>query len=204
MITYEYKELGRNMVDDKELLGKAMSQISTEVLALHGKMGPFLDIIQAYLDVKNVKYTIFNNKTSYGEDIRTILIGDDKTSIQISEPIPSWECGTEFFVKTQDKITVSSLIREPTTVIFRTKRDSTDLEIIAVKSAPVPLIDKSIDPRIGIIAEMGVIVTETKNILKAPSKFPGTKPEESYYVLCECINERTTCTGSVTYMLQFT
>lgn len=189
------------MVNDKELLEKVKYQISTEVLALHGKMGPFLDIVQAYLDVKKVKYEIFDDKTQYGEDIRTILIGDDKNSIQISEPIPAWECGTEFFVKTRDNITVSSLIREPTTVIFRAKRDSTDLEIIAVKSVPVPLIDKSIDPGIGIIAEMGVIVIEIKNILKTPSKFPGTKPEEVYYVLCKCINEKTTCTGSVTYNL---
>ena len=191
------------MVDDKELLEKAMYQISTEVLALHGKIGPFLDIVQAYLDVKKAKYEIFGDKTRYGENIRTILIGDDKNSIQISEPIPAWECGTEFFVKTQDNITVSSLIREPTTVIFRTKRDSTDLEIIAVKSVPVPLIDKSMDSRIGIISEMGVIVTEIKNILKMPSKFPGTKPEEAYNIICECINEKTTCTGSATYMLQF-
>ena len=43
------------MVDDKELLEKAMYQISTEVLALHGKIGPFLDIVQAYLDVKKTK-----------------------------------------------------------------------------------------------------------------------------------------------------
>ena len=31
-----------------EELGKALSQISPEVLALEGKMGPFLDIVKAY------------------------------------------------------------------------------------------------------------------------------------------------------------
>ncbi len=192
------------MVDDKELMGKAMAQISPEVLALHGKIGPFLDIVQAYLDIKKARYIIFDGKTSDGEDIRTLQIGDDKNNIQISEPIPSWECGTEFLVKTQDNITVSSLLREPTTVIFKTKRDSTDLEIIAIKSAPVPLIDKSIDSQnIGITAEMGVIITEIKNIFRTSSKFPGRKSEEWFYVLCKCMNERTTCQGSATHMLQF-
>lgn len=53
------------MVDDKELLGKAMSQISAEILTLHGKIGPFLDIIQAYLDVKEAKYAIFEPNMQY-------------------------------------------------------------------------------------------------------------------------------------------
>lgn len=190
------------MVNDKEIWEKAISQISPEVLALHGKIGPFLDIVQSYLDVKKAKYVLSTGKTPDEEDIKTILIGNDKTSIQISEPIPPWECGTEFFVKTQDNITVSSLIRDPTTVIFRTKRDSTDLEITAVKSAPVPLIDESLkDSRVEIRIEICAIVTEIKNILKIPSKFPGIKAEESYYILCECRNERTTCKGSATYNL---
>ena len=187
------------MVDEE--LGKALSQISPEVLALEGKMGPFLDIVKAYLDVKSANYIMLNTKTSDGEDNRTILIGDDRNSIQISEPIPAWECGTEFLVKTQDNITVSSMIYDPT-LIFKTKRDSTDLEINAIKSAPVPVIDDFLrDSHIGIGLTMSVIIVEIKNILQTPSKFPGTKPEEMYYVLCECKNEMISCKGSAVYNL---
>ncbi len=190
------------MVDNKDLLEKANAQISPEVMALNGKVAPFLDIIQAYLDVKKAKYILFPTKTPDGEDIRTILIGDEKTSIQISEPVPAWECGTEFFVKTQNNISVSSIINDPTSVIFKTKRDSIDLEITAIRSTPVPLIDESLrDSGIGIKIGLCIIIAEIKNILRKPSKFPGTKSEEAYYVLCECKNEKTTCTGSATYNL---
>lgn len=187
---------------DRELMEKAISRISPEVLALEGSIGSFLDIVQAYLDAKSAKYVKFDNKTEYNEDIRTILIGDDRTSIQISEPIPSWECGTEFLVKTRDNISVSSVINDPTGVLFKTKRDSTDLEITAFKSAEVQLIDKSLsDSGVAIGAGLCMTIVEIKNILKTLSKFPGTKPEEAYYVLCKCKNEMTDCIGSATHNL---
>lgn len=187
---------------DRELMEKAISRISPEVLALEGRVGPFLDIVQAYLDVKSVNYVKFNNKTKHEEDIRTILIGDDRNSIQISEPIPSWECGTEFLVKTHDNISVSSVINDPTGILFKTKRDSTDLEITAFKSAEVPLIDEHLrDSGISIRTGLCMTITEIKNILKTPSKFPGTKPEDAYYALCKCKNEMTDCIGSATHNL---
>ncbi len=187
---------------NRELLEKAISQVSPEVLALDGKVGPFLDIVQAYLDAKNIKYTKFDTKNELTEDIKTILIGDDRISVQISEAIPSWECGAEVFVKTRDNvgISISSAIFNPSGIAFETKRDSTDLEIIAAKTATVPQIDG--DPRIEIATNLCSTYIELKNVLKTPSKFPGTKTGERYYVFCKCQNEMINCTGSATHNIR--
>ena len=189
-----------NIKTDEELR-EALAQLSPEVLDLEGKIGPFLDIVQGYLDVKNANYTILNTKSMHGEDNRTILIEDDRTSINISEPTPKyWECGTEFLVKTHGDINVSSVIYNPT-LKLKTRLDSTDLEISVAKTVP----SYSIDPKIQVVSVVSVITTKIKNILKTPSKFPdilrtrsiipGPKLEEEYFVFCGCKNNLISCKG---------
>ncbi len=178
---------------DKKSLEDAISSISPEVLALDDNVGSFLDLVSAFLDVKVVKYKKFESKNNLGDDIKSILIEDNNVSVQISEAIPSWKCGTEVFVKMLDNlgISISSLLDKPSGIVFATKRNSTDLEITVYKSTE----DQHVEYGIEIVTSNSITNVELKNVLKIPSKFPGIRSVEGYYVDCKCQNEKIDCIG---------